>query len=302
MEISELIEIALADTDDQRVELVALEQAEISTKAAGGLAELVFELVNNAITFSDPGEKVRVAGLLEQDAYLISISDSGVGIPAHLMEALNRTLEGLSTSEEAIGSMSGILVVARLASRHGIAVRLVPGVPGTTARVTVPANLLTRAEAEADQPADEAASHPVSDPLQSVQERPDESVGDVTYDDEASHADSLGESDSRTQQAYLETEAFLESIFAPLWDEPPVSDLPVTSPASGVADAEPEDEPVEGAQRVGLPPLRVRVPGDNFVLAEDDPSTAAGEAAVDIRSALSRFEQGRRSADEGSEH
>jgi hypothetical protein len=42
--------------------------------------------------------------------------------------------------------------------------------------------------------------------------------------------------------------------------------------------------------------LRVRVPGENFALVRDEPSTVAAESAIDIRSALSRYEQGRRSA------
>ena len=310
MEISGLIEIALADTDEQRVEVVALEPAEISTKAVAGLAELVFELVNNAITFSDPWERVRVTGLFDQDSYLISISDSGVGVPEHLMEALNRMLEGLGTSEGDAGSMLGILIVARLASRHGISVRLVPGVPGTTARVTVPANLVTRVEGADGEPVVPAREDEVlpqgaavRSPSESATDEPDESLVDVTYDFQASgdQADSPRERASRTHQAYLETEAFLERIFAPLWDEPPLSDLTVTQSSSSIGEVVAEEEPVEPVQRVGVPPLRVRVPGDNFVVTEDDPSTAAGEAAVDIRTALSRFEQGRRSAEQAAD-
>jgi hypothetical protein len=44
--------------------------------------------------------------------------------------------------------------------------------------------------------------------------------------------------------------------------------------------------------------LRTRVPGENFSLIADDPSTIAAERAIDIRTALSRFEQGRRAAEE----
>jgi hypothetical protein len=44
--------------------------------------------------------------------------------------------------------------------------------------------------------------------------------------------------------------------------------------------------------------LQVRVPGERFTDVEDDsPSTVAGEAAVEIRSALSTFDRGRRSAE-----
>ena len=71
-----------------------------------------------------------------------------------------------------------------------------------------------------------------------------------------------------------ESEAFLESVFGVLrnpWREP--------------------DRPEPAV-------LQVRVPGESFSLSDDDsPSTSAAEAAVDLRSALTRFDQGRRAAE-----
>ena len=84
MNVVELVEIALANVDDGRVEVMALEPADFSTEAVGGLAELVFELASNAIAFSPPEDKVHIAGLFVQDSYLISISDRGVGIAEDL--------------------------------------------------------------------------------------------------------------------------------------------------------------------------------------------------------------------------
>jgi hypothetical protein len=71
-----------------------------------------------------------------------------------------------------------------------------------------------------------------------------------------------------------ESEAFLERVFAPLR----VSRMAPSAIGEGVV-------------------LQVRVPGERFTDAEDDsPSTVAAEAAVEIRSALSTFDEGRRSA------
>ena len=44
--------------------------------------DMICELVDNALAFSDPGQEVRVTGLFEQADYLISISDRGIGMPA----------------------------------------------------------------------------------------------------------------------------------------------------------------------------------------------------------------------------
>jgi len=71
-----------------------------------------------------------------------------------------------------------------------------------------------------------------------------------------------------------DSEAFLESVFGMLrnpWHEP---------------------------DRLEPAVLQVRVPGESFSMMNDDaPSTSAAEAAVDIRSALSTFDQGRRAAE-----
>ena len=75
-----------------------------------------------------------------------------------------------------------------------------------------------------------------------------------------------------------ESEAFLESVFGVLrnpWHEP-------DSPEPAV--------------------LQVRNPGESFsVTSDDSPSTSAAEAAVDIRSALSTFDRGRRAAEIASD-
>jgi hypothetical protein len=71
-----------------------------------------------------------------------------------------------------------------------------------------------------------------------------------------------------------DSEAFLERVFGVLrnpWHEP---------------------------DRLEPAVLQVRVPGESFSMTDDDaPSTSAAEAAVDIRSALSTFDQGRRAAE-----
>lgn len=73
--------------------------------------------------------------------------------------------------------------------------------------------------------------------------------------------------------ARAESEAFLESVFGALrnpWREP-------DRPESAV--------------------LQVRIPGESFSLTDDDsPSTSPAESSVDLRSALTTFDQGRRAA------
>lgn len=104
-----------------------------------------------------------------------------------------------------------------------------------------------------------------------------------------------------SEEARREAEAFLERVFRPLVDNPGHTERPLASPAheeSRPAEPAPAADVSVPAQGGTVTDLRVRVPGENFSLVEDDPSTIAAEGAIDIRSALSRYEQGRRSAEE----
>jgi hypothetical protein len=73
---------------------------------------------------------------------VLTISDRGLGISEARRAELNRLLEKPPVLGLALDPTLGMYVVARLAARHGINVRLVPGVPGTTARIVIPRNQL----------------------------------------------------------------------------------------------------------------------------------------------------------------
>jgi hypothetical protein len=284
MNVVELIEIALANADDTRVEVVALEPAEFSTEAVSGLAELVFELASNAIGFSPPEEKVRIAGLFVQDSYLISISESGVGMSEALIGALNRMLEDPSAAGRNVELALGLRLVARMAARNGLAVRLVPGVPGTTARVTVPADLVRRVDDL--EPVDESGHAGQTDSL----------VGLFPYG--LDPLPGMSRVFAFSGSARDETEAFLEMVFAPLRS----GGQETAGEGNGRIEEAPADWPFERESNGTAAALRVRVPGESYLEIEDDsPSTAAAEAAVDLRSALSTYDEGRRSAEQSAD-
>jgi len=301
MNVAEVIEIALANFAERRVEVAALEPADISMGTVSGLTQLVAELVDNALAFSGPDDVVRVTGLHDQGNYLLSISDRGVGVPEHLINELNRTLEDAAWTAPS-ESRPGIAVVARLASRHGIEVRLVPGAPGTTARVTVPGRLAARVPDEA--PPEAEAGHDLLPPGElSADElfaQPGEFEDTVDLTGlERDHRAGSGVV-AMSEQARREAEVFLEKVFAPLMRNPGMTERPDPRPptnGNGIQ-SEPSTDPGPPGERGGtVTALRVRVPGENFSLVDDEPSTIAAEGAIDIRSALSHYQQGRRSAE-----
>lgn len=306
MHIVEVIEIALANSKSRRVEVAALEPADLGMEVVSGLAQVVSELVDNAIAFSEPRDKVRVTGLFDQENYLISISDRGVGIPEELISELNRALDDPHATGGPEPTL-GIALVARLAARTGLDVELVPGVPGTTARITVPPHFVTRAGEPSAGPSESGrlpSRRPFAPPGAESPEAHIPPGRDERWVDPMSSPLGLRRVSgvvAMTQEARHEAEVFLERVFGPLVGGPEMTRRPRSR-----ATANANFQNVEMASDLETGPsmgeggtvtaLRTRVPGENFALIEDDPSTVAAERAIDIRSALSQFDEGRRAA------
>lgn len=272
MDISQLIGTAVAGVDG-RVEVASLEPVRISDRAAGDVARIVAELARNAAAFSGPGQSVTVNGVFLTDGYLVTISDSGVGISGSLLSALNRILDEPGSESDDAGTPMGVTAIARLAARHGVRVRLIPGAPGTTARMTLPLGLVSRPD-----PVIAPAPEPLID-LGKYEGEP------VLHQE---HVVAMSVEEKET------AERFLESVFGSLRGRTaPGRDRPAgRAPANGETQRVRDPVPL-----VRHPALSVRVPGANFSAPEDDErSVASSEAAVDLRSALSRYEQGRRDA------
>jgi hypothetical protein len=237
METHDLFEMTLASADQRKVELTALEAAELSPYAVPGLALIVSELVGQI----GGAASCRLAASWDVDDYLITITWSG---PEMAIGVLDRLLQD---TEMPLAMAS----VARVARTQRIGVRFFPGPDAVTAQITVPAVLVAR-------------SQPSDAPLTMNQEEEPFIPHEIERRIPVAAGSWLDES-----------EAFLERIFAPL------RLYPVTPSKAG-----------EGVA------LQVRVPGERFTDGDDgSPSTVAAESAIEIRSALSTFDRGRRSAE-----
>jgi hypothetical protein len=290
----ELIEIALAASDRQRVEVGSVEPVDITAAAVGGLASIVTEVVLNATELSAGSEMVSVTGLIGPEGYLIEVEDSGVGLSDQFIAGLNRVLDDPDAESAHPNSLSGVFLIAGLAARHGIKVRMFHAEPGVLTRISIPSRLMEEPVSEVSDQA------PVAD----------------SSEGPAIHEATVwsGDPGTRTEAERLETEAFLEKVFAPLRDGhvadardmTVVSEVPPPRPVSPpvarerVVPPEPPSQtsaPVESVQPAGLQP---RVPGEHYRESSHDPSaTRASEAAVEIKLALAEYEKGRREASEG---
>jgi len=114
--------------------------------AVSDVVHLLAELAENATSFSSAETPVSVSGhLLSSGGVLLDITDQGVGMSAEEMAHANWRLDNPPVVDVAVSRRMGLFVVARLAARHGIRVRLRPAAgAGLTALVWLPDEVIVR--------------------------------------------------------------------------------------------------------------------------------------------------------------
>ena len=115
-------------------------------QAVNDVVHLLSELAENATSFSPAETLVHVSGYsLNSGGVLLDITDQGVGMGAEEMAHANWRLDNPPVVDVAVSRRMGLFVVARLAARHGIHVRLRPAPKGgLTALVWLPDEVITR--------------------------------------------------------------------------------------------------------------------------------------------------------------
>jgi signal transduction histidine kinase len=129
----------------ERVGLNVQSGISIRREAVRDVVHLAAELVENATSFSPADTPVTIAAyLLTSGGALIEITDQGVGMKAEQMANANWRLDNPPMVDVAVSRRMGLFVVARLAARHGIRVRLRPAqTRGLSALVWLPNEAFT---------------------------------------------------------------------------------------------------------------------------------------------------------------
>lgn len=288
LEVGDVVRAALGEVDEyQRIDILALEPVRVAGHVVSDIAHLLSELLDNATQFSPPTERVRVAGLFDESGYLLTISDHGIGMSDERIVELNQLLSHPPVLGLALEPTLGLYVVARLAARHGMRVRLAAGVPGTTVRITVPRTLLETSTATRPDESGRLRNEPSTDVRPTSRETPRVSVP------------------SRLATPEPRVRPPLTPSVQPAVPSP--SHLPgrvvETTPANGgqratATPAPPLPRPNPAPRRYDPnQELPTRVPGTSF---QDDgavPTSKASEIGPDgIKAALSAFQTGRDSA------
>jgi signal transduction histidine kinase len=117
--------------------------------AVNDVVHLIAELAENATSFSSAETPVSVSGhMLGSGGVLLDITDEGVGMGGEEMAHANWRLDNPPVVDVAVSRRMGLFVVARLAARHGVRVRLRPATGnGLTALVWLPDEVIVHESA-----------------------------------------------------------------------------------------------------------------------------------------------------------
>jgi signal transduction histidine kinase len=116
---------------------------EVASQAVNDLVHLIAELFDNATAFSPPDSSVIVEARRVGDRAVLYVEDHGIGVAPDQLADLNERLAAPPEVDVAVSRMMGLVVVARLAARHGVKVELRPAHErGTIADVLLPTSVL----------------------------------------------------------------------------------------------------------------------------------------------------------------
>ncbi|UXY31591.1 sensor histidine kinase [Streptomyces sp. HUAS TT20] len=132
----------------QRVDVRTDEEVSLAPPAVADVIHLLAELIDNATVYSPAPSPVEVRAAMVAKGLAIEVEDRGLGMSEEDYASLNAQL-AVEPKFDVVALADdlrlGMFVIARLATRHGIAVTLRPSpFGGTTAIVLVPHDIVVR--------------------------------------------------------------------------------------------------------------------------------------------------------------
>jgi signal transduction histidine kinase len=142
----DVVRAAVSEIENyERVTLNVQVAVSVRTEAVSDVVHLTAELVENATSYSAEKTPVTIAAYLPgTGGALIEITDQGVGMAPEELAHANWRLDNPPVVDVAVSRRMGLFVVARLAARHGIRIRLRPASPrGLIALIWLPDETIT---------------------------------------------------------------------------------------------------------------------------------------------------------------
>lgn len=147
--IGELVGAAVSEVEQYaRIDVGAPPAASVLGRVVNDLIHLIAELLDNATSYSEPNTRVSVRIARTRSRELaIQVTDRGVGMSDDDVRLANERLANPPDIDVGVTRRMGLYVVARLARRHNIRVKLranedIDG--GTVALIVIPEDLIHR--------------------------------------------------------------------------------------------------------------------------------------------------------------
>jgi len=116
------------------------------------IAQLLANLVSNAVKFTPPGGRVDVGARLREGRVVLEFADTGIGIPEEEQQKMfQRFFRSTTAAAYAIqGTGLGLVIAKAITEAHGGSISFTsrPGL-GTTFRVELPATVRAEKEVQA---------------------------------------------------------------------------------------------------------------------------------------------------------
>ncbi|MFB9675705.1 sensor histidine kinase [Streptosporangium vulgare] len=144
VELVDVVRAALSEVENyERVTNRVQSEVAVAGPAVSDVVHLLAELVENAVSFSQPDTRVTVSSSRVDDGgVMVSVTDKGIGMTLDELSQVNWRLANPQAADASIARNMGLFVVSRLALKHGIRVRLRPQDSGLTAMIMIPESLL----------------------------------------------------------------------------------------------------------------------------------------------------------------
>lgn len=143
MPLSDVIRTASSEIElYERVQLELDADPSMLGHSALTAAHMFAELLENATVFSDPGTPVVVRTMTSDGSFVVTVTDSGIGMNAQEVQEANARVASTAASEILGAQRLGLFVVGRIARRVGARVEISSREgEGTVATVIMPSSL-----------------------------------------------------------------------------------------------------------------------------------------------------------------
>lgn len=104
------------------------------------LAQLLAQLIDNAIKFAKPGERPKIGIDIARDgeSWVLTVSDNGIGIPADQRESVFAIFRKLHAPDAHPGTGMGLPICRKIAEFHGGSIEAAANDSGTEMRLRLP--------------------------------------------------------------------------------------------------------------------------------------------------------------------